>query len=251
MSKTTRNKLIMISFFIALSLASVNFISAQTDQNTKTAVETLEEVIQEASPSTTNSLKERIEKAVEGQASNDSQNQEQADGQEKKGFVGEVTRVSEEAITIENSKGSQIIPITETTDVTKQSEAIELNDIAIEDDVIVMGFTQEDDFQTVKVVVTEQELLPAPQLIVIGSLTDISQSAITVKARSSQDKTKIKINNDTTFEDASSEAIESTALFEDLQVLIAGYIEIEEDENAQVIDETKTALIVRSLAPVE
>lgn len=234
MKKNTRDKIIIALFFVLLGLVSTRLILAQIDDS-KTEVDSLET---EVMPSDTQPLKDRIEKKAEEASTID---------QKKKAIVGQIERVSEESLTLINSKGIQIIPVDETTQLTKAGEAIELADIAIEESAIVLGIIQEESFQPLKIIITEEKLLPDPQKIVIGSLVEISDNQLIIRSRETQEEITFDFVISTRFEDEAGEEINQSALFEEVQLLVAGSIIAQTDTD----DETPTAAVVRSLATLE
>jgi adenosyl cobinamide kinase/adenosyl cobinamide phosphate guanylyltransferase len=246
MKKNTRDKIIIALFFIMLGWISTRLILAQADdaEIESDSVET------EASPSTTQALKDRIEKKAEEDLADTEQENNQAD-QKKKAVVGQIERVSEEAITLLNSKGTQIVPVDETTQLTKAGKTIELADIAIEESAIVLGFIQEESFQPIKIIITEEKLLPNPQKIVIGSLIEIGDSQLIICSRESQEEIIFNLNTSTRFEDETGEKINRSALFEEVQLLVAGSLTTDTDDESDSADETSTAAVVRSLAALE
>ncbi len=238
MKKTTRDKLIIILFFLMMSIISGQLIFAQTDDTQDEP-----EATESASPTVTESLKEQIQKTKEVLGDSDEEDIQ------KRGFIGLIQRVSEEAITLENSKGTQIIPINDEVELTKAGEEIALSDVAIEDHIIVMGWETEDDFTPIKVIVTEENLQPRPQLVVLGSVAEIDTNSLTILTRGEQREVEVQTNIQTQFENADGETISKASLFEKLQVIVVGYVNIADktDESDQDVNH---ATVVRSLAPV-
>ena len=241
MKKNTRDKVIIALFFVMLGLISTKLILAQVDDT---------EIESEASPSTTQALKDRIEKKAEEDLTDTQQTNNQAD-QKKKAIVGQIERVSEESLTLLNSKGTQIIPVDEATQVTKAGKTIELADIAIEESAIVLGFVQEESFQPMKIIITEEKLLPNPQKIIIGSLVKISSSQLIICSRGTQEEIAFNLTASTRFEDGAGGEISRSALFEEVQLLVAGSFTTEVDDETESADETPTAAVIRSLVALE
>ena len=241
MKKNTRDKIIIALFFVMLGLISTQLILAQADDT---------EIESEASPSTTQALKDRIEKKAEEDLIDTQQTNNQTD-QKKKAIVGQIERVSEESLTLLNSKGTQIIPVDEATQVTKAGKTIELADIAIEESAIVLGFVQEESFQPMKIIITEEKLLPNPQKIIIGSLVKISSSQLIICSRGTQEEIAFNLTASTRFEDGAGGEISRSALFEEVQLLVAGSFTTEVDDETESADETPTAAVIRSLVALE
>jgi hypothetical protein len=239
MKKTTRDKFIIILFFLMMSIISGRLIFAQTNDNQDEP-----EATESASPTVTESLKEQIQKTKEVLGDSDEESIQ------KRGFIGLIQRVSEEAITLENSKGTQIIPIDDEVELTKADEEIALSDVAIEDYAIVMGWETEDEFTPIKVIVTEEDLQPKPQLVILGSLSEIGSSSLTILTRDEQKEVEVQLTTQTQFENADGETITKTSLFEKLQIIAVGYVDIA-DKTDESDQDVNYATLVRSLAPVE
>jgi hypothetical protein len=232
-----------ISTIIRITTAVVIVTFLATSQTLPTLAQ---EETESASPSTKDSLKDRIDKVVE-EKKEQVKNKVQEMTQKKRGFIGRVDRVSKESITLENRKGVQVIPLQETLSLIKDEEPIEIEDIAVDNWATVLGYQlEENEFEAVKLVVNEDRLNPQPQIVEIGSVTDYDSEQITIKTRQDGTEIKFELSTQTVLEDLNQQEIAVTDLFEEMQCLIAGYKEIDEDDN-----ETNVALTVRSLAPIK
>ncbi len=199
-----------------------------------------------ASPSTKNSLKDRIDKVVEEKKEQVKDKVEEMT-QKKRGFIGRVDRVSKESITLENRKGAQVIPLQETLSLIKDKKPIKIEDIAVDNWATVLGYQlEENEFEAVKLVVSEDRLNPQSQIVEIGSVTDYDSEQITIKTRQDRTEIEFELSTQTVLEDLDQQEITVSDLFEEMQCLIAGYKEIGEDDN-----ETNVALKIRSLAPIK
>lgn len=254
MNKTNKNKttkLLIIFIFLSLIVISASLIHAQT-QNEPENEEV--EAAQPANPETVQNLSERVNKIIEEKKLDVLGELDEKDIT-KRGFVGSIQRVSEEALTIQNNKGSLIIPISEQIRLTKNDEIIELTDVAIDDQTIIMGINIDDSFQALEIIVSDEEILPKSQLVAIGSIVSIETNSITILSRESQEETTINLDNQTQYQDADGDLINRTDLFEALQVIVVGHIVDEssaaedEDEGADSAAQRK-ALIIKSLAPI-
>ncbi len=245
------SKFIIILVFFSLITISAGLIHAQTQTESETE-ET--EATQSANPETVQNLSERVNKIVEEQKQEVLGELYQEDIT-KRGFVGSIQRVSEESLTVQNNKGSQIISISEQVRLIKNDEAIELSDIAIDEQAIVMGVEIDDSFQPLEIIVSEENIIPKSQLVLIGSIASIETNNITILSRESQQEIEIDLDNQTQFQDADGDLINATDLFEALQVIVVAHIE-EEESTAETANEAaeseaqKKALIIKSLAPI-
>lgn len=195
----------------------------------------------QSNPAATEALKDRVEKVVQEKKSLEN------NGETKRGFVGLIERVSEETITIRNTKGTQIIPLTNQVELIKNDKLIEVKNIEIDDSAIILGIQTKENFSPVKIIFSETDLQPKPQLVLVGALTSLGSSEITLECRREAKEHQIILGSQTKYEDLTAEPILKSSLFKDMQVIIAGHIEINEAKDT----ETKTAKIIRSLVEVE
>jgi hypothetical protein len=229
-----KNKLKLLLFIFTITtliLASSVLAQSETDVDDDPA----------ENPVATEALKNRVEKVVQEKKSPEN------NGQTKRGFVGQVERVSEETVTVSNPKGTQIIPLNNQVSLEKNDKNIEVKDIEIEDSAIILGIQEKDNFTPVKIIFSEKDLRPKSQLVVIGALTDIGNNQLTLECRRESKEHQIVLNNQTKYEDIAEETITKAGLFENMQVIVAGFI----DRNEEAETETKTARIVRALVQVE
>ncbi|MDH5532917.1 MAG: hypothetical protein OEX81_00625 [Candidatus Pacebacteria bacterium] len=204
--------LLSLTLIASLSLSVVSLVSAE------------ESVVLDASLSskTTQKLKERIEKIVE-------EKKEQIKGiisnldATKQGFIGEVQRISEEAITVKTNQATRIIPITEDVEILKDGKEIVLSDIAVENWLVIMGIIEDDTFKPLRILVSGETLRPRPSYITIGNISAIERYELTVTPRSGEEETAITLNSKTSYEDLNGEEINRTDIEEDTQALIIAF----------------------------
>lgn len=239
--------LILVSSFSCQLLVSVAtrslspaLVAAQTEENQD----------QEASPAATESLKDRIDKVVE-EKKEQVEKKVEALTYRRRGFIGQITRVSEEAITIENRKGTQVVPLKKNVMLTKDDEPVALDDIAVGEWVTVLGLEKDDEFFPLQVIVTEDSLQPPEQRVSIGTITEVSSKQISLRSRETDEVLTYDFNKQTDVIDNQGEEISYEDLFEDMQCLTAGFVEVETDEDDEEETTSLTARLVQSLAPVE
>lgn len=204
--------LLALTLITSLSLGVVSLVSAE------------ESVVLDAtlSSKTTQKLKERIEKIVE-------EKKDQIKGiisnldSTQQGFVGEVQRISEEAITIKTNKTTKIIPITTDVELLKDGKEIELSDIAVENWLVVMGIIEEDAFRPIRILVSTQTLRPQTSYITLGNISAIDKYELTIIPRSGDEEAIITLDSKTRYEDLNGEEIEKTDIDEDTQALIVAF----------------------------
>lgn len=190
-------------------------------------------------PETLEVIKKRLEKTV-----NDSRVNGVMDGeQRKRGFVGEVVRISEEAITVSNGEQTNIVSL-DGTKLLEDDEEIELEDIIVGDWVTVLGLvTAQDTFVPKFIVVSEEDLTPSKRVVSLGSITDISATLLELQPRNKEAVEEFRLVNSTDYQDINGDETDKDNFEVDTNVLIVGT----ERENSSGEVE-KTASIVRSLA---
>jgi len=182
-----------------------------------------------ATPSeTTQNLKERIERVVK-----DKQDQIKGVidtlGFQKRGFIGQVQRVSQEALTVKNPKGVHIIPIDDQVEITKSGKTIDIDDVAVDDWALVLGQLEDDTFAPEKIEVSSKTLRPRTYTIVLGGVEKISSGSITILPRSKSDTVTFSLKSSTDYQDLEKTALTRTNIVEDMQILLVGYQD--DDEN--------------------
>lgn len=159
----------------------------------------------------------------------------------KVAMYGEVNRVTDETITITNRLGTRIVPMNDVLVVTRDEKPIQTSEIAVENWVTILGRIKDDNFSPVFMYFYTESLLPKPQYVDIGTITELTRNTITISPRSGEGEKTIKILTSTDFEDMDGIEITLSDLSEDITVLVSG--------NTTESDEVE-ALTVRSLAPV-
>lgn len=172
---------------------------------------------------TTESLKKRIEKLVE-------EKREQIKGVlsdisiQKRGFIGEVQRVSEEAITVKNPKGTHIISL-EGVSLQKAGKTIKVEEVAVGDWVVVLGFMDNGDYQAKRILVSGTSLRPPTQIVEVGTITALNATSITIETRGTQETISLTTTKTTEYQDLQGEEIKRTLIEPDMQALVIGFDE--------------------------
>jgi hypothetical protein len=238
-----KNRLLLPQLTVALlslgCLMLPNSLQAQTSSKTATATAT---TTSSASPSaTTQNLRDRIEKIVEEKRDQIKGVLDEFD-QKKRGTLGNVTRVSEESITIKTRKATEIIPLTSDVVIEKAGKSIKIGDIAVGDWAVVMGIIDNDTFVPKRVLVSSTSLRPATPVVTLGTITKVERTQLEVTPRSGDSAFSIVTNTKTTYQDIKGDEIERADLKTDMQALVIG---VESTANE------KTARIIRVLTVVE
>lgn len=174
---------------------------------------------EEASSSTTQNLKERIEKIV-GEKKDQIQGVISELSENKRGFIGQVSRVTEETITLTTNKGTEIISLDEDVSIRKANKTIKISEIAVDDWVIVTGIIENDAFQAEKIIVSTTSLSPAPQVVIIANVSQVSKTSLEVNPYNEESKETFIIDKNTIIEDSSGQEQEISDLEEEIKVLV-------------------------------
>ena len=150
---------------------------------------------------------------------------------ERTSFVGEVTRVSQEAITVKQFSGNTIIPLTDTVELLKAGKKVSADDIEVGGWVSVLGTRDGNQVDPEFVLVSATSLKPKDKLVVLASLSEITRTEIKFVPRSSQDGTEqtVKIDKNSTFESSDGSEAVRTDFEKDYSVLIVAQKNADEE----------------------
>jgi hypothetical protein len=189
-----------------------------------TAPATKSAVSSDASPSaspeeTTLELKKRIEKVakrdqVRGAISNLFS--------DKFGFVGEVSRLSQEALTVKQNGDSRILPLTENITIVRAGKKIKAEEIEVGNWVTVLGMGTNEKFTPEIIIVSASALKPKQKVVMLGTITKITKTNITIMARGDQGEQTFILPKAAKFENADGGTLKVTDFEEDLSVLVVG-----------------------------
>lgn len=193
------------------------------------------------SSATTQNLKERIERIVD-EKRDQIKGVLSEFGQQRRGIIGEVQRVSEETITIKTTKATEIIPITDQVTLVKNEKAASITDVAVGEWLVVMGIIEADEFQPRRILISATSLRPKPHFVMLGAITEVSRSGLNIEPRNkSVELESITLGSKTVYQDINGNELERTDLKKDMQALIIGT-----QESAG-----KSAEVVRVLTVIE
>lgn len=167
---------------------------------------------------TTEKLRERLQKILGDQDEN-------TDGKATKAaYIGEVTRISDEAITLKTLVGSEIIPLESSTILLKRTQRIPVADITVGNWVIVIGSREKNKAVRPELLMVQTgDLKPREHLATIGVVTDTAASSITLIPRGKTDPLTFAVTKNSKILDAGGEAITLKALPKDVSVVVVGY----------------------------
>jgi hypothetical protein len=222
--------------------------SAKTAVTTTSSAKTQES--EEDISVTTRNLRERIERIVE-------EKRDQIKGvlteidSKRRATIGEILRVTEDTLSIRSQTGTEIIPISNTRyplAILKNGEPINYDEIAVGNWLLAFGVIEDDSFQPIRLLVSEDSLRPRTRSVSIGTITKIARTSIEIEPRSGESPVTYTISTNTEFQDLSGETISLKDIEEKMQAIVAGIItSTDEDEGTS----TRTALKIRVLTTIE
>ncbi len=208
--------LVLVGFLSATSL-----VSAQLTASPSPLIDTEKTSSNsgEVSLDTTEKLKARIEKIVEERRSQIMGALSEI-GRTRRGFIGEVQRVSAETITIKTSKGPQILSLTDDVMLTKKGKAIAIEAVTVGDWAMVIGVVSDDTFTPEIIDISSESLKPKTQKVMLGTITEVKKTTFKVKHRTLDQVEDLTITKQSELLDSESNEIEVKSIKPEMQVLI-------------------------------
>lgn len=219
-----RRLLVLVLLLGMVNLTRVPLAYAQTGTTNSTS-------------STTQNLKERIERVLE-------EKRDQVKGvlqdlsTHNRGFIGEVQRVSDEAVTIKSAKTTNIFALTDQVTLVKKGKKISVADISVGDWVLVLG-TNKEDFIPTRLFFSSTTLRPKNKVVMVGTIKSLTKSQVVLIPRSGQAEKTFIINKTTSYQDGAGESLTSKDIDTDIQCLVIG---LETDSGV-------VAKVIRTLTP--
>lgn len=211
------------TILISSSLYITNYVFAATATKSATIKATAT-----PSPSPTGSptdqanqeIKKRIEKITETGQVNGVMSTKLS---EKTGFVGEVSRLSQESLTIRQGSDTTIIPFTDTLALFSKDKKISPDDIEVGNWAIVLGSKTNDKMNPEYVLVSKTSLQPKAKFVGIGTITNISKGKITVLPRGATTEQALTITKTSKFQNDDNTDLKATDFQKDLSVVVTGF----------------------------
>ncbi|MBU0978355.1 hypothetical protein KKF92_00820 [Patescibacteria group bacterium] len=197
-------------------------------------------------PTVTQTLKDRIDKT------RTETDQEQVDkvieqlAIRRGAMIGQVTRVTQESVTISTTQGTVILAIDDEVEITKAKKVIPLDQISVEDWLLVMGVTDGTQITPEYIFVSATSLRPKPQLVILGTLDTINKSDLSVASRADGETTTFNFNTATMYQNLDAKSAKLNQFSSDLTVLAIGYKEITETKTTQVLTTLRALAIFES-----
>lgn len=219
-----QKKLLAITFLLSLSLGLATVAHAQEATS---------------SPQTTQNLKARIERIVE-------EKKDQITGiinnldSTKQGFIGQITRISEETITVKTNKATKILPITSDVELLKGTTKIKLSDLAVDNWLVVMGIVEDDNFKPIRILVSAEDIRPRTYLTALGTITDSDRTTFTIIPRDNPEPIEVTTTTKTVYEDLKGEEIGRADIETDMQALLIAY----DDEGDKIASRIRILTVI-------
>lgn len=195
-----------------------------------------------ATDSTTQRLRERIDKIVE-------EKRDQVKGvlselsETKRAFIAEVQRISAESITVRNPRGTFILPLDDKLTFTQDNETITIEEVAVGDWALVIGANQDGTFKAENIIISSASLRPEPKYIALGSISSINRNRtqVTFMPRSGEEEITLNLLRNTVYQDLNGAPITRDALTEDMNCLVVATID----------DDDRDVTTIRVLTEIE
>lgn len=144
-------------------------------------------------------------------------------------ILGQVTRITDETITIENIDGTRILPLDDEPEITKDGDQIDVDKVEVENWVLALGNLKEDNFSPRFIEVSTDTLRPKNQMVMIGTISEIGLKQITIIPRSEESEKTLTVSTSTVFQDFDGEEVSLSDFEEDFNVLVTGFVDDEGD----------------------
>jgi len=213
--------------FSALALLMFPLFSAQLQVNAATATSSATGAKASPSPVATQSgipdpntvtqnIKERIEKIIDEKSEQSSQTLK------KRAFVGKVTRVTTESLSVETLRGEQTVKVSAKSTVLMfpKMQVVQLSDLEIGGFAIVMGYINGDDvLEARRILVVQTQLFPTKKKVSVGRVIDLSPTTLTLKLRTSEEE-DIPVSKKTLYMDSQGESLKRTEIEDNAEVVV-------------------------------
>ncbi len=188
----------------------------------KTSASPLPSLTPTPSASGTANLNQRIEKALETLASQDTA---------LTGFVGEVTRIAQSSITVKHDDTSTILKINDTVSFRKKDKKVALPDVSVSNWVTVVGEKSEDTLVPKLILISDTSLRPKPKLVSIATVQDIKKQQLVFVPRDKTQGEQLSFasTKQTKFEALDGTPLKLTDIQKDFTVVVVAQKQKEDD----------------------
>jgi uncharacterized protein (UPF0335 family) len=166
----------------------------------------------------------------------------------KRGYIAQVTNIKDKTVRVKNIDGAeQFLTFDKSTTLIRKgqetaADQIEISDwLNIDDWIVVIGVTQDDQFLPRRILISSVSLAPKPKIVKIGSLTSAAATKISYLPRGGNAMEEIKIDRQTKIQDRDGNPLKISQLKEGQEVLVTGVVS----------SNSSTANTIRVLSVVE
>jgi hypothetical protein len=160
---------------------------------------------------------------------------------EKRATIGKITRITDEALTIQYQDNTTIVPLSKTVLLLKNDKEIKVSEVVVENWITVLGTKDKTTIDPEYLIVSTKSLLPQKQLVVLGNITKLEKNSVTLQPRDGTAPQTILFSKNVTVLSSDGEAAKVSDLTTDLTVLITG----------SMSEEKLEASTIKSLAPLK
>lgn len=168
-------------------------------------------------PSTTSQLKKRLERIL---------GQEDNQAASVAGYLGEVTRVNEDALAVKTHASNHIIPLDETISLMRGNKTISVADISVGTWILAIGNrVKNGDVSPKTIVALTTPPANKAQLVSMGTIKEISFNTILFVPRGQTDPIQILSGRNSKLIDSAGETLTLSQLPNDLSVVVVAYMD--------------------------
>lgn len=168
---------------------------------------------------TTDELRKRIERVVE-------ERREQIKGVvedllvKKGAYIGEVIRISEEAITIKSNETNNIIPLTEEVVILENNQPVNIATIEVGNWATVMGNRTSTTIEPEYVLISATSLRPENYYVRLGTIQTLNRTELVFIPRGTEEQTTISLQRTTKYQNSDGEPAVVADFEEEFGVLV-------------------------------
>ncbi len=152
-------------------------------------------------------------------------------------MIGEISRITDETITIKTLHGTKILPLDNNPQILKNKKRIKVEKVEVGNWVMVLGKLKNDNFSPSYIFVYNKTLRPKDQVVLLGTIVEITNQEITVNPRTNSETKTIKLTKNTKYQNFNGEKISAKKFSKDINILVT----------ATKDNKTTTVLTIRSL----
>lgn len=171
------------------------------------------------SASTTSQLKKRLERILGDQDGGNSPSG-------IAGYMGEVTRVNEDALAVKTHISNHIIPLDETISIIRNNRPIPVEDISVGTWVLAIGNrVKNGDVSPKTIVALTTPPKQRDQFVAMGIIKEVSRNTIIFIPRGQTEPVTLLSNRNSKLIDANGETLTLADLPTDVSVIVVGFLE--------------------------